>query len=66
LLIQGVHWNDLEFASGTYGRPKGMVTGVGLSMIYFIWIFVVLILYKPCLWFGHYKKDHEHWWLKYI
>ena len=66
LLVQGVHWNELEFSTGAYGRPMGPATGVGLGMVYLIWVFVVLILYQPCRWFGKYKRENSYWWLKYI
>jgi len=66
LILQGFNWSQLEFASGTFGRPKGVESGLPLWSIYFIWIFVVMILYKPCLWFGKYKEENQHWWLKYI
>jgi hypothetical protein len=45
---------------------KGIESGVSLSVVYLIWIAVVLILYKPCLWYNKYKTTHKHWWLKYI
>jgi uncharacterized membrane protein len=66
LFLQGFSWADLDFASGTFGRPKGMETGLSLSWIYLIWICVVLALYKPCQWFGKFKSDHNYWWLKYL
>jgi uncharacterized membrane protein len=66
LLLQGFQWQQLDFASGTFGRPKGMQSGVGLYIIYSIWIAIVMILYKPCLWFGKYKAEHRQWWLKYL
>jgi len=66
LLMQGVHWNELEFSTGAYGRPMGPATGVGLGMVYLIWAFVVLILYQPCRLFGKYKRENGYWWLKYI
>jgi uncharacterized membrane protein len=66
LILQGFNWSQLEFASGTFGRPKGVESGLPLWSIYFIWIFVVMILYKPCLWFGKHKAENQHWWLKYI
>jgi uncharacterized membrane protein len=66
LFAQGLSWADLEFASGTFGRPKGIQTGINLSGIYTIWIFVVLALYKPCQWFGKFKSKHDFWWLKYV
>lgn len=66
LLLQGFNWSQLEFASGTFGRPKGVESGLPLWSIYIVWIFVVLLLYKPCQWFGKYKTENQHWWLKYI
>ena len=66
LFAQGFHWQQLEFASGTFGRPKGVISGLPLWSIYCIWIFVVMLLYKPCQWFGKYKAENKNWWLKYI
>ena len=66
MFLQGFHWSSLDFASGTFGRPKGAESGVALWAIYLIWMGVVVILYKPCLWFGKYKSEHKQWWLKYI
>jgi uncharacterized membrane protein len=66
LLIQGIEWSELEFASGTFGRPRSVETGVPLWSIYMIWLFVVTVLYKPCVWFGRYKLTHTSWWLRYL
>ena len=66
MFLQGFNWSDLSFASGTFGRPPGVQSGVELWAIYLIWIGVVVILYKPCIWFGKYKAEHNSWWLKYI
>lgn len=66
LFAQGFDWSQFEFATGTFGRPKGAESGLPLWTIYLIWIFVVALLYKPCQWFGKYKSENKHWWLKYI
>ena len=66
MFLQGFHWSDLDFASGNFGRPKGISSGLSLGPIYIIWIAVVALLYKPCRWFGRYKSVHAKWWLKYI
>lgn len=66
MFLQGFNWSDLSFASGIFGRPPGVQSGVELWAIYLIWIGVVVILYKPCVWFGKYKAEHNQWWLKYI
>jgi uncharacterized membrane protein len=40
--------------------------GYELWMVYVIWGFVLVLLYRPCLWFSHYKQTHKQWWLSYI
>ncbi|NEU10107.1 DUF1624 domain-containing protein [Flavihumibacter sp. R14] len=66
LFLQGFSWEQMEFASGTFGRPKGVESGVALGVVYLLWIAVLVILYKPCLWYGKYKATHGDWWLKYL
>ena len=66
LFLQGFDWTQFDFASGTFGRPKGVTSGLPLWAIYVMWIAVVLILYKPCTWFGKIKATHPQWWLKYL
>jgi uncharacterized membrane protein len=66
LLLQGFNWSQSEFATGTFGRPKNLESGLPLWAIYLVWMSVVIILYKPCVWFGEYKVRNTHWWLRYI
>lgn len=68
MFLQGFHWHDLDFASGTFGRPKGVQSGIPLWAVYLIWICVVVLLYKPCKWYGKYKtaNKNKYWWLRYI
>ena len=66
MLLQGFSWSQMDFASGTFGRPKDVQSGVELWVIYLIWIAVVIVLYKPCLWYSKYKAAHKQWWLKYM
>ena len=66
MFVQGFHWSQMDFASGTFGRPKGVESGIPLWAVCLVWISVVLVLYKPCLWFGKYKAQHKQWWLRYI
>jgi len=66
LLMQGFSWSQLEFTSNTFGRPKGVESGLHLWAIYLIWAGLVIILYKPCRWFGQYKATHSYWWLRYL
>lgn len=66
MFLQGFQWSDLSFASGNFGRPKGIESGLELWAIYLIWLGVVLILYYPCRKYGVYKTGHQEWWTKYI
>jgi uncharacterized membrane protein len=67
LLLQGFSFSSFDFASGTFGRPKGVASGLDLWAIYLIWIAVVAALYFPCRWFGKYKSKHkEKTWLRYL
>lgn len=65
LFAQGFHWADMNFVSGSFGRPKA-ASGIPLWAVYLVWIGIVVLLYKPCVWFGKYKAEHKYWWLKYI
>src|SRR5690242_8234565 len=46
MLLQGFHWSQLDFASGNFGRRKGVTSGLPLWAIYVIWITVGAVLYK--------------------
>lgn len=66
LLSQGVSWSHMDFAGGRFGRPKGVQTGLPLWGVYGVWMAVVLLLYKPVVWFTRYKAAHKTGWLKYV
>ncbi len=40
--------------------------GVGLPMVYLVWIAVVLLLYPLCRWFAGVKQRHKAAWLSYL
>ncbi len=40
--------------------------GFSLGAVYATWVFVVLVLYKPCKWFNNYRTTHNKRWLKYL
>lgn len=74
-LIQTIHVG-LFFATGFTSKqidnPHGFFRffpdGFGLSLpgVYGVWLVVILLLYRPCKWFGRYKKTHRQWWLSYL
>lgn len=66
LFVQGFSWAEMDFASGTFGRPKGVESGLNLGIVYLIWITVVMLLYYPCKRYWTYKADHKSKWIKYI
>lgn len=41
--------------------------GVGLGLVYLIWILLILGMYPLCKWYDTYKTAHkEKWWLSYL
>lgn len=40
--------------------------GFSLPVVYAIWIFIVLLMYPLCKWYGNYKLTHRQWWLSYL
>lgn len=40
--------------------------GYILPVVYLIWLGIVAILYRPCVWFQKYKSTHHKWWLNYL
>lgn len=66
LFLQDIPWTEMDFASGNFGRPKGVESGLSLWAVYLVWITVVGALYFACRAYGQYKASHKNWWLKYI
>lgn len=40
--------------------------GIGLGLVYLVWIAVVLTLYPVCHWFAGVKRQKHVWWLSYL
>ena len=49
---------DVKRVPGSYG--------VGLPVVYLVWIGVVLLLYLPCRWYAMVKQRHRSVWLSYF
>lgn len=64
LLAQGIGFGAMDFASGTFGRPKGEVTGLSLGWIYVLWLGVVAFMYPLCVVYGSFKRGRP--WLRYL
>jgi uncharacterized membrane protein len=66
VFAQGFHWNDLLFGPFQFGRPA-TGSGISLSMVYIVWLLIVILLYPLCKWYGSYKIQHrEKEWLRYL
>jgi len=73
-----IHFAALFAAELTGHSWKEMITkqpftfdiknyGFSLSVVYLIWILIVIILYPLCKWYDKYKTTHkEQWWLRYL
>lgn len=62
----GHTWNEAMTANSPFlFRPYDF--GFNLGVVYMIWVLVVLLLYRPCRWFGQFKGVHKgQWWLRYV
>jgi uncharacterized membrane protein len=60
-------WSPLSH-NGPWFRPEDIPAnyGVGLPIVYLVWIAVVLVLYPPCRWFAGVKQRRRAAWLSYI
>ena len=66
LFLQGFSWSAFEFATGTFGRPKILPSGIELKYVLLLWVILVPLLYKPCIWFKKYKQQSQRTWVKYF
>ena len=62
----GHKWSDMIWTDFT-NNDKLNGYGFSLSIVYLVWIAVILILYPFCKWYDRYKTNHkEKWWLSYL
>ncbi|MFA6057097.1 MAG: heparan-alpha-glucosaminide N-acetyltransferase domain-containing protein [Taibaiella sp.] len=58
--------NVSRFTQSLFFAAPDPTWGFSLPVIYMVWIFVVLLLYGPCLWFMKVKARRKDWWLSYL
>ena len=65
---QGYAFSDMVLSSSVYDSPALKGYGFSLSVVYIIWISVVLVLYPICKWYDQYKRRHvqKMKWLSYL
>ena len=57
-------FNYSQMMTGFWFFPEGY--GLSLAWAYVVWIFVVSILYLPCVWYANLKKRNKHPILTYL
>jgi len=53
----------VDKASPFFFRPQHF--GFNIWIVYAIWLFVVLVMFRPCKWFNRLKTTKGWWWLSY-
>lgn len=68
VLIQGHPLGDMVLTSSVQSKPALKGYGFDLSVVYGIWVLVLIILYPICKWFDHYKRRYQSTrrWLSYL
>ncbi|HVZ57691.1 MAG TPA: heparan-alpha-glucosaminide N-acetyltransferase domain-containing protein [Chitinophagaceae bacterium] len=66
LLAQGIAPGRWEFATGSFGRPRNIISGIPLGAVYLVWIAVVAAMYLPCAWYARYRAAHARGLLRYF
>ena len=70
--ITNVIWSGWLFGDTSnwwLGPPSGFPSGYqhSLSLVYFVWVLLIIALYPACRWYMNYKKVNKgHWWLSYL
>lgn len=66
ILFFATGYNSSQIVSATQHPFQPDALGFNLFGLYLAWLFVIVVLYFPCRWYGKYKKTHSQWWLSYI
>lgn len=67
MIVAAVNGNNVSrFLQNLFFADPDPAWGFSLPVVYLVWIFVVLLLYVPCLWFMRVKARRKDWWLSYL
>jgi len=66
--LTGFHWSSMILTDNWVGETKQLQGyGFSLSVVYLVWVAVVVMLYPFCVWYDRYKTNHkDKWWLGYL
>ncbi|MEP7318186.1 MAG: hypothetical protein ABI921_05585, partial [Panacibacter sp.] len=66
-LFTNVDWQSWILRQPLWFNDDIKGYGFSLSVVYLVWIAVVVVLYPLCKRFDRYKQQHkEKWWLSYL
>jgi len=66
-LATGFQASDMVFNTWVTDTPNLKGYGFSLTVVYIVWILLVLVLIPLCLWYDRYKRTHrEKRWLSYL
>jgi len=67
-VVLGYHWSDMILLNRVNRVSELKGYGFNLSIVYVVWILLVISLYPFCKWFDGYKRTHQSKkrWLTYL
>ncbi|MBU1984743.1 hypothetical protein KJ815_10080 [bacterium] len=67
LAVAGWDLGEWVLTTESYTSQSLATHGFGLGVVFAVWVFVVVLLYPLCRWYGRYKAAHrDRWWLSYL
>jgi len=65
--LSGYKWSDMISPGWIAFNPPLHGYGFSLTVVYLVWIGIIIFLYPFCRWYDKYKSTHRHyWWLSYL
>jgi|SRR6266536_1200870 len=67
-VILGYKWSDMVLTTMVNRAPTLKGYGFNLTIVYIVWLALILILYPLCKWYDRYKKANgsTKWWISYL
>jgi len=67
LVYEGRDGSEYIFSADNLMSGRLSDFGLGLEVVYVIWLSVLVLLYPFCRWYQNYRENHaSKWWLRYL
>ena len=67
MMLFGGNWHNMILTKDVFTNARLINYGYSLSIVYLVWVGVVLLLYYPCKKYMIYKANNkDKWWLSYL